>query len=205
MNSDDQSQWPATSGRHSEAVRRQAVEAATDILRGISDTSASDGASMSGSRLASGSSDQFAINLYLALLQDRLPVYARTMKALQAQVGQSSVTENLFPVAQATIDFYREILTAKVSVFNKPDQLLKVRHVLKTRGLGPHAAHNAIVGYLDGEQRLGRIAADVDCTASARLLLGACVNYAFIKVLMDDVPPCDVYVTDVVNGLRLTS
>jgi hypothetical protein len=205
MASDDQSPWSSTSGSFSETVRRQVVEAAADILHGTSDADVSDGGPAGGSRFAADPSDQSAMTLYLALLQDRLPVYARTMKGLDARVGQASVAQNLFPVAQATIDFYSEILAAKVSVFAKPDQLLQLRRVLKARDLGPHAAHEAVAGYLDKERRLGRVATDVDCSASAQLLIGACVNYAFTKMLLDDVPPHDLYITEVVHGLRLTS
>jgi hypothetical protein len=191
------------SGSHTEAVRRQAVEAAAEILRGTTDADVSADGLAGGSGFAADPSDQSAMTLYLVLLLDRLPVYARTMEGLDARVGQASVAQNLFPAAQGTIDFYSEILAAKVSVFTKPDQLLQLRRVLKARNLGPHAAQKAVAGYLDKEQRLGRIAAEVDCSASARLLLGACVNYTFTKMLLDDVPPHDSYITELINGLRL--
>jgi AefR-like transcriptional repressor, C-terminal domain len=197
MNSDGTSPWAATAGQSIDSVRRQVVDAAGELMR------ATAGTASSGAVQGSDSSGQSAMTLYLALLTDRLPVYARTMINLQEQVGEGTVERNLLPVAQATIQFYCEILAAKVSVFTKPDQLLQLRRVLKSNNLGPHSAHVRVAAYLDRERELGRVAADVDCDASARLLIGACVNYAFTKMLLDDVEPSEVFVEQVVRGLRI--
>ena len=197
MNSDAMSPSPSAAGDNIDSVRRQVVDAAGELMR------ATAGAASSGATQGSDSSGQSAMTLYLALLTDRLPVYARTMINLQAQAGEGTVEQNLMPVAQATIRFYCEILAAKVSVFTKPDQLLQLRRVLKSNHLGPHAAHDRIAAYLDRERGLGRVAADVDCATSARLLVGACVNYAFTRMLLDDVEPSEVFVEQAVRGLRI--
>lgn len=147
--------------------------------------------------------DQSAVTLYLVLLQDRLPVYARAIQDLSASVGRDDVAGNLASAARATIGFYSEILATKVSILANPDQLLQLRHVFKSHDLGPHAAHEAVAAYLEGERRLGRIAADVDCGAAARLLIGACVNHAFMELLLGEAPPDDEYVTEIITGLRI--
>ena len=198
MNTDATSPSPSAAGSDTDSVRRQVVDAAGELMR------ATAGASSSGAAQGSDASGQSAMTLYLALLTDRLPVYARTVINLQSQVGEGTVEQNLMPVAQATIRFYCEILAAKVSIFTKPEQLLQLRRVLKSHHLGPHAAHDRIAAYLDRERGLGRIAADVDCATSARLLIGACVNYAFTKMLLDDVEPSEVFVRQTVSGLRIT-
>jgi AefR-like transcriptional repressor, C-terminal domain len=189
MNSDATSERPPPPS--ADSVRRQVVEAAAELMRGTSAPARPE------------SSDQSAMTIYLALLTDRLPVYARTMMALESQVGKASVEQNLVPVAQATIQFYCEILAAKVSVFTKPDQLLQLRGVLRSRDLGPHAADSRVAAYLDGERALGRVAADVDCDAAAQLLIGTCVNYAFTKMLLDDVAPREFFIERAIRGLRL--
>jgi hypothetical protein len=173
-----------------DSVRRQVVDVAAELMRGAGGP-------------GSGAGQGDAMNVYLALLTDRLPVYARTMMNLESQVGRATVEQNLTPAAQATIQFYGQILAAKVSVFTRPDQLLQLRRVLKARGLGPHNAYVAVSYYLDRERALGRIASDVDCTASAQLLIGACVNYAFTRMLLDDVTPPERFVEQAVRGLRL--
>jgi hypothetical protein len=189
MNVDDASRPPAPP--NADALRRQVVEVATEMMRG----------SAAPARGGSESSDP--MTLYLALLTDRLPVYARTMMELESRVGKASVEENLVPVAQATIRFYCEILAAKVSVFTKPDRLLQLRQVLTSRGMGPRAADTQVAVYLDRERELGRVAADVDCGAAAQLLIGTCVNYAFTKMLLDDVMPQEHFIDRAIRGLRL--
>ncbi|MCO6008622.1 TetR/AcrR family transcriptional regulator C-terminal domain-containing protein [Actinoallomurus purpureus] len=193
METDDQSAGSSPAGGHGDAVRHQVLGAAADILRGAPAVG----------RAVGDASDQSTVTLYLALLQDRLPVFARVMKDLNRRVGQGEVAGNLAPAARATIGFYTEILAAKVSVFANPDQLMRLRQALQTHDLGPQAAYDAVAGYLAGERALGRIAADVDCVAAARLLLGACVNQAFTRLLLGEAPPDDAYVAQMIAGLRL--
>lgn len=202
MEPDDQLSRASTAGGLGDTVRRQVLEAAADILHGTGDPGSA-GSPSGGPAMIVDPSDHGAMTVYLALLQDRLPIYARTMKGLAARAGQDDVADNLATAGQATIDFYAEILAAKVSVFANPAQLLQLRRVLKARGLGPHIAPEAVAAYLERERELGRIAADADCDAAARLLIGSCVNYAFTKMLLEDVPAPDTYVAAMVRGLRL--
>ncbi len=205
MNSDATSPWPPSSaGKTTDSVRHQVVDIAAELMRGTGHSGAPGLTAPTGQGYAADSSDQSAMNLYLALLMDRLPVFVRTMIDLESRVGEGTVEQNLEPVAHATIQFYCEILSAKVSVFTKPDQLLQLRRVLKSREMGPHLTPLRVAEYLDAERGLGRISAGVDCLASARLLVGACVNYAFTKMLLDDVAPREEFVRQVVHGLRLS-
>ncbi|MDN3352047.1 TetR/AcrR family transcriptional regulator C-terminal domain-containing protein [Actinomadura sp. DC4] len=198
MNSDATSQWPPPA-KSTDSVRRKVVDVAAELMRGAP---AAVGAS-SAPVFGGDSSDQSAMNLYLALLMDQLPVYARTLIDLESRVGEGSVEQNLIPAGLATIQFYCEILAAKVSVFTKPDQLVQLRQGLRSRDMGPQAGYTRVAAYLGEERRLGRIAADVDCDAAAQLLVGACLNYAFTKMLLDDVPPREPFVERAVRGLRL--
>lgn len=205
MNADATSQRPSPTAKSTESIRREVVDVATELMRGGTDPGAYGHPVTTGTRYAVDSSDQSAMNLYLALLMDRLPVFHHTMIELESRIGEGGVEENLEPVALATIQFYCEILSAKVSVFTQPDQLLQLRRVLLSHGMGPHNTHMHIGAYLEAERRLGRVAADLDCEASARLLAGACLNYAFTKMLLDDVEPREEFARQAVRGLRLTS
>jgi AefR-like transcriptional repressor, C-terminal domain len=188
-------------------IRRQVVEAAGDIMRGNRDASTGTSyvESVHDGRFPAEPADHAAMDLYLALLQDRLPVYVHTLADLVTCCGQGSVEDNLLPAATATIDFYREILGAKVSVFTRPTQLVRLREVMRARQLGPSAAEDRVARYLEEEQELGRVAPDVAALAAARLLLGACVSYAFTTMLMgeDHMPPRDAYIADAIRALRL--
>lgn len=171
-----------------DVIRRRVVEAVSDSMRSVEHI------------------DHGELHLYLALLQDRLPVYVGTMTDLLAQAGQADVHKNLMMVAEATIGFYSEVLAAKLAVVASPKQLVRLRQVMKPRQLGPHEAEGALAAYLRQEQELGRIAADADPLGSARLLIGACLNYVFsVMLLGDDVlPPRQEYATHLVQGLRLS-
>ena len=200
MNSDDPAGPSAARGGHGEAVRRRIVDAAAEILHGPP----YNGQPVHGVAMPADPADRNgAVTVYLALLQDRLPVYARTMKGLAGRAGQGEVRDTLAAAARATIDFYGNVLASKVSVLGDPDQLMRLRRVLRARDLGPQAAHGAVAEYLEKERRLGRVPADADCDAAARLLVGACLHYAFTNMLLGEVPERERYIAGMVGGLRL--
>jgi hypothetical protein len=142
---------------------------------------------------------------FLALLQDRLPVWHRVLADLSSLVGKAEVNDVLIPVARAAIEFYVEIQSTGVLAFTSPGQVVRFRRAMRTNELGPHEALAALADYLTAEQRLGRVDADVDPDAAARLLLGACYQHAVTEVMMgsDMVPPRDETADRLVYGLRL--
>jgi hypothetical protein len=146
------------------------------------------------------------LDIYLALLQDRLPVYVGTRRDLLMSVGQASVEKNLTLVALATIDFYRAVLPAKISVLADPAQLARLKQIMQSHEMGQRRADQAIAVYLQNEQEAGRIAPDVHPSGSARLLISACLNYVFTCLLAygDTAPPAEDYVAEAVLALRLT-
>ncbi len=108
-------------------MRRQVVEMAADTLR--------PSAGRSPERTRPGDHGHADTDLYLALLQDQLPVYVRAMMDLRAGIGQGSVRDSLLPVARATFDFYCQVLGAKVKIIADPDQLVRLRERMRGRGL----------------------------------------------------------------------
>lgn len=177
-------------------VRHQVVEMAADTAPG-------DGGPAASPRL--GGHGHAATDLYLALLQDQLPVYVRTMMDLRSRVGQGSVRDALLPVARATLDFYAQVLGAKVKVIADPDQLVRLRGHLRSRGFGPDAARDLLAAHLREEQERGRVSPAVSAEAVASLLIGACLHHVFVSVMMgdDDLPSPETFAADLVQGLRL--
>lgn len=171
-----------------DSVRRRVVEAVSDSMRSVEHL------------------DHGELHLYLALLQDRLPVYVGTIAEIFSQAGEAGVHKNLVMVAEATIGFYSEVLAAKVAVLASPTQLVRLRQVMKPRQIGPHQAERSVAAYLRREQELGRVAAQVEPLGAARLLIGACLNYVFTVMLLGDdvLPPCREYATVLVQGLRIS-
>jgi hypothetical protein len=205
MHSDEQS---ASTVRPSpERIRRQVVDMASDVQRGGHEVRPGGPGPARGGRYPGSNGDHAATDLYLALLQDRLPVYVQTLKDLRSRTGQGRVRDNLLPVAAATLDFYRGMLGAKISAIADPEQLMRLRELMKTHGLGPAAGHAVLAGYLRDEQRSGRMTTDVTADSAASLLIGGCLSYAFSGLLMgeDDLPPRDAYVTGLVQALRLSA
>jgi hypothetical protein len=145
------------------------------------------------------------LDLYLALLQDRLPVYVGTMSEAFGRAGNGMARDNLRQVARATIEFYCEVLAAKIAVLADPAQLSRLRQVLLKRGMGQGQAELAVAQYIERERDMGGVGPGVEPVAVARLLIGACINYAFNRMLMGEaeLPSRDDYATDIVRGLSL--
>jgi hypothetical protein len=145
------------------------------------------------------------LDLYLALLQDRLPVYVGTMSEAFARTGDGMARENLRQAARATIEFYCEVLAAKIAVLADPALLARLRQVLLKRGMGQQQAEFAVAGYLEREREVGGVGPGVESSAVARLLIGACINYGFNRMLMGEgeLPSRDDYASDIVRGLSL--
>jgi hypothetical protein len=155
-------------------------------------------------RQLSHSSGQADLDLYLALLQDRLPVYVSTLSELLQRVGEGSVHRTLAGATLATMDFYDEVLIPKVSVVAKPALLTMLRHVMRSRDLSPRRAEESLAEYLGQEQKLGRVAGDVEPMISARILVSSSLYYAFSTVLEGGaLPSREEYADDIVRGLRL--
>jgi hypothetical protein len=66
------------------------------------------------------------------------------------------------------------------SIFADPQVLDGHRDALKARGLGPQRVNEAVAAYLRSEVDAGRIGADADLYAGAGLLIGACMQHAFL-------------------------
>ena len=142
-------------------------------------------------------------DLFLAVLKERLPTVSRllppeggpgspeaapdsaTAGPHSAQVHPASAPEDLAArlnaFARAAVDFYQVSFPISASVFSEPD-LLAAHHAAVTRqGAGPHMPVEALARYLRTQQEHGRVRPGADCDAAASLLLGSCLQYAFLR------------------------
>ncbi|MQA95499.1 MAG: hypothetical protein GEV11_12910 [Streptosporangiales bacterium] len=134
--------------------------------------------------------DPTQTDLFLAMLQDRLPVYVAIVERLVASAGTGTVTGNLVPVARATMDFWAEVLNAGITAFGSPETVMRLRTLLRGQGLGPQHTIAAVALYLRKEREAGRVPATLDAAGTAQLLLGACLDQAFFElVLGEDLMP----------------
>lgn len=119
-------------------------------------------------------------DLFLAVLHAKLPTFRPFAEELARKPGAGSLRDNLAATARAAIEFYRESFPMTASIFAEPDLLAAHRTSAARRGAGPHRPVEALARYLRAEQEAGRIRPEADPDAGAALLLGACLQYAFL-------------------------
>lgn len=142
---------------------------------------------------------------FLALLQDRLPLWLGVLRDLEHRAGRGQVRDNLVVVARAGIGYYADVQSAALPVFSSPAVTVRFRHALKANGLGPPAEVTPLASYLREERLLGRVAAEVDPEASARLLLAGCLGHASVELFVgaDAGPSRETAAEEIVRELRL--
>ncbi|TDE58381.1 hypothetical protein E1295_05320 [Nonomuraea mesophila] len=145
------------------------------------------------------------VDHFLALLQDRLPLWLSILHDLTHLAGKGSVSDNLQPVARAGIDYYMEVQSAALPAFTSPDVTVRFREALRGAELGPRTETTPLAAYLAAEQRLGRVRTDADPDASARLLVAGCFHRAYIEMFVgpEAAPSLDDSAREIVRELRL--
>jgi AcrR family transcriptional regulator len=123
------------------------------------------------------------IELFLTVLDERLPGLVGLLTRLPDHAGQGVVAERLEEVAIQATRFYERVFPMLASLFAEPAVLARYRESLAAVGAGPHQANETLAAYLQAERRLGRIDASIDPEAAAAMLLGACVQRAFFIAL----------------------
>jgi AcrR family transcriptional regulator len=119
--------------------------------------------------------------IFVRVLRERAPRLSDTLVELSRHAGQGEVRSRLTEVARLAVAFYRESFPMAASLFASPELLAAHRRRLAEDGAGPHEVTRHLAAYLAAEQRLGRIAPDVDPAAAATLLVGACFHRAFLE------------------------
>jgi len=117
--------------------------------------------------------------LFVVVLQERLPTIDLRELTADPGTGERSVEENLTVIARQAALFYEQSFPIAASLYAEPR--LKERHdaAMRDMGRGPHLPIRGVATYLRAEQTAGRVRADADTYAAASLLLGACAQRAF--------------------------
>ncbi|MFD9426955.1 MULTISPECIES: TetR/AcrR family transcriptional regulator [unclassified Streptomyces] len=117
--------------------------------------------------------------LFVTVLDERLPKLGAVLSALAAEPGEGDIERNLTEIARQAALFYEQSFPMAASLYAEPQ--LKRRHeeAMRELGTGPHKPIQGLDAYLRAEQRAGRVRADADTYAAASLLLGACAQRAF--------------------------
>ncbi|MEV4330376.1 TetR/AcrR family transcriptional regulator [Streptomyces sp. NPDC049597] len=117
--------------------------------------------------------------LFVTVLNERLPKLGALLSTLAGDPGRAGVEENLTDIARQAALFYEQTFPMAASLYAEPQ--LKRRHedAMREMRTGPHKPIEGLAAYLRAEQQAGRISSDADPYAAASLLLGACAQRAF--------------------------
>lgn len=117
--------------------------------------------------------------LFVGVLQERLPRLGPLLRRLAEDPGERPVEENLTEIARLASHFYAQSFPIAASLY--AETKLKRRHEdsMREMGTGPHMPIEALDAYLRAERDAGRIDPGADTFAAASLLLGACAQRAF--------------------------
>ncbi|MFF0423102.1 TetR/AcrR family transcriptional regulator [Streptomyces sp. NPDC004520] len=175
-------------------TRTRIIDAARDLMRtaGLARTTTKEIAKAAGcSEAALYKYFSSKEELFLTVLNERLPQLGELLGILAADPGGRTVEENLTEVARQAVRFYEQTFPVVASLYAEPQ--LKRRHeeAMRTYGVGPHKPIEGLAAYLRAEQQHGRLSPDADPVAAASLLLGACVQRSFAWEMTPDRRPPD--------------
>ncbi|MFI9318368.1 TetR/AcrR family transcriptional regulator [Kitasatospora aureofaciens] len=128
-------------------------------------------------------------DIFVRVLRERAPRLAAAVAELPDRAGQGTVREHLEAVVMVAVPFYRQSFPMAGGLLASPELL--AAHRSKLDGAGPHHVSSHLADYLRAEQRLGRVAADVDPDAAAMLLIGGCFHRAFLEVFYAGEAPAE--------------
>lgn len=114
--------------------------------------------------------------MFLRVLTERVPRVASAGEL----IGHGSATDNLRLLTEQLLAFYCESFPMAASIFSDTALLDAHREGMRARGVGPHAPTSLVAAYIQAEQDAGRLSADLDADAVARLLVGAALHEAFL-------------------------
>ncbi|WP_213001196.1 TetR/AcrR family transcriptional regulator [Winogradskya consettensis] len=146
------------------------------------------------------------VDLMLAVLRERNSGFTELGQALEDTTGD--LEERLVAVAGAAIAFFSVNFPMLASIFSDRAILHGHKEGLHKHGGGPHLVNEAVIGYLRREASAGRIAADADVYAAAALLVGACMQHAFLGLMdwsdrRDDEAAARSFARTVIRGLEV--
>lgn len=170
-------------------MRDRILAAAVTVMRerGVTNTTTKDVARAAG--VAEGSIYNHFANkteLIAASMAQVTGGMREALTTLFGQVGQGSLEDNLTAYAEVAIGFFGDLLPITGPAMGDRDVLAWLReggpHQGDGTSPGPVLGHAGLIGYLEAEQRAGRLPADASPPHLAALLLGACQQYAFLTL-----------------------
>jgi AcrR family transcriptional regulator len=120
------------------------------------------------------------VELFLAVLTERLPAFTPVREGPTSRVGRGTVQRNLEAFTTEALLFYIEVFPIGASLFSDPVLLTRHREGIAAHGAGPQQVSEALAAYLRAEQRAGRIRREAEPKAAAMTMIGAAYHQAFL-------------------------
>jgi AcrR family transcriptional regulator len=121
--------------------------------------------------------------LLLAMLEECLPDVQKSLRALDASRGKGRPRQNLVKAINSLYRFHKRAVPLLAGLFAEPKLLAAYRNSLISKNKGPHLTVAALQKYIQAEQKLQRIDADIDANLAASVLLSSCFVRAFVEHL----------------------
>lgn len=123
------------------------------------------------------------LELLLAVLQASLPEMLVPLHALRLYVGRATPEKNLIAAVEGLARFHARIAPMLCSLIAEQELLHRFRSSLDAEGKGPDRGTATLAAYIEEEQQLGRIAAEVDAKTAASVLMSSSFFHIFTQQL----------------------
>lgn len=189
-------------------LRRRIIDAADAVIReqGLAGATTREIAKAAG--CAEGSiyvHFEDKIDLVIAVVVEREPTFAALLE-LPARAGERTVEANLVPWAEELLRLLRDTQPIFFALMGDRNVFDRFKARVRERQTGLVAVFQAIVDYVAAERELGRIDSRVRPDVVASVLIGACRDRVFTRMLAPAGPTgseefARELVTTVVHGL----
>lgn len=119
------------------------------------------------------------------MLEESLPDMLMPLRELEQAIGKATPAANLEKALTAIFAFHQRVTPMVCALFAEPALLAGYRKSLNDRGKGPHGAIARLRRYIAAEQKLGRIARDVDSEIAAATLMASSFFRSFVEQFFD--------------------
>jgi AcrR family transcriptional regulator len=124
------------------------------------------------------------LELILTVFEQELAAMLTPLRALEEKVGTGTPRVNLTQAVTALQRFHGRVAPMLCSMFAEAELLEGFRRTLAARQKGPQGAMGRLASYIRAEQKLQRIAEEVDAEFVAAALMSGCFFAAFHRALL---------------------
>jgi AcrR family transcriptional regulator len=124
------------------------------------------------------------LELILAVLEQALPEMLTPLRKLQQRAGKGTPERNLTFALSGLMRFHERVAPMLCSLITEHELLRRFRESLEDAGKGPHRGIATLARYIEEEQRLGRIGAQVDAKTASSVLMASSFFHVFTAQLL---------------------